>query len=63
MIANPKTISTQTSQPPENQPQAENHIPKWEQIPMVKRQELTQILAGMLLKQIQSAGVQHERPS
>lgn len=63
MIANPETITKQTSQPPANQPQAVNHIPQWEQIPVVKRQELNQILAGMLLKQIQSAGMQHERPS
>ena len=63
MIANPETISKQTSLPPENQPQAVNHIPQWEQIPVVQRQELTQVLAGMLLKQIQAAGVQHEQPS
>ena len=63
MIANPEPIAKRTSQPSECQALAVNRIPQWEQIPVVKRQELTQILAGMLLKQVQAAGVQDERPA
>ena len=38
-------------------------IPEWQQFPPEKRQELTQILAGMLIRQVQEAQGRHERPS
>jgi hypothetical protein len=38
-------------------------IPEWQQFPAEKRAELTQILAGMLIRQMQEAQVQHEQPS
>ena len=40
-------------------------IPPWEQIPAEKRQELTQVLADLLVRQIQrqEAGGKHEPPS
>jgi hypothetical protein len=38
-------------------------IPEWQQFPLEKREELTRILAGMLVKQVQEAGVKHEQPS
>lgn len=39
--------------------------PQWEQLPAEKQQELTQVLAEMLLRQIQAqeGEVQHEQPS
>ena len=38
-------------------------VPPWEQIPLEKRQELAQVLAGMLLKLLQAGTVKHEQPS
>ena len=64
MIANPGSM-TPTNLPPVNEDPATNRVLQWEQIPAQKRQELTHILAGMLVKQIrqQPTGVQHERPA
>jgi len=38
-------------------------IPEWGQFPLEKREELTRILAGMLVKQMQEAAGKHEQPS
>ena len=38
-------------------------VPEWEQIPVEKREELIQILAGMLVRQVQSQAGSHEQPS
>jgi hypothetical protein len=56
MKAHPETIV-------ENNILPVNRIPEWEQFPQEKREELTRILAGMLLKQVQEAQGQHEQPS
>jgi len=39
--------------------------PAWEQIPEEKQQEVTQVLAGMLVRQMQEQemGVWHEQPT
>lgn len=62
MIASPGSM-TPTNQPPVKEAPASNRIPQWEQIPAEKRRQLTQILAELLLKQMQPAGVKHEQPS
>jgi hypothetical protein len=62
MEASPEAMIS-INNPPVNEAPAESRIPNWEQIPVEKRQELTQILAGMLLKQVQESGVNHEQPS
>jgi len=38
-------------------------IPEWQQFPPEKREELTRILAGMLVRQVQEVRVKHEQPS
>ena len=64
MNASPETILS-TSHPPVNPAPGTIRIPPWEQIPVEKRQELTQVLADLLVRQIQrqEAGGRHEQPS
>ncbi|MCX6064597.1 MAG: hypothetical protein NT121_02430 [Chloroflexi bacterium] len=38
-------------------------IPEWELFPVEKRNELLQVLAEMLVKQVQALGVKHECPA
>jgi hypothetical protein len=54
---------TQTNKLPVSEMPAVIRIPEWGQFPAEKRQELTQILAGMLVRQVQTQGVSHEHPS
>jgi hypothetical protein len=52
---------TQANNLPVSETPAVTRIPEWEQFPAQKREELVQILAGMLVRQIQ--GASHEHPS
>jgi hypothetical protein len=61
MNTQPETKTIQTQPAPESPEPAARAIPAWEQLPVEQRQELTCILAGMLLKQAQAAEVGHER--
>jgi hypothetical protein len=61
MTASPETTLKPTSPAPVSEIPAAKRIPAWEQIPAGKRQELTQVLADMLLKQVQAVAVGHER--
>jgi len=63
MFASPEMTLNRTNPAPVNETPVVSHIPQWEQIPAEKRQELTQILAGMLVRQVQTQGVSHEHPS
>ncbi len=54
---------TQTNILPVNQTPAVIRIPEWEQFPAQKREELVQILAGMLVRQVETQGASHEHPS
>lgn len=62
MKAHPVTM-IESDALPLNQTPALVRIPEWQQFPPEKRKELTQILAGMLVRQVQEAGVKHEQPS
>jgi hypothetical protein len=64
MNASPQAILS-TSHPPVNPAPATLRIPQWEQIPAEKRQELTQVLADLLVRQLQrqAAGGKREQPS
>lgn len=53
----------QTDNLPGNDIPALIRIPEWGQFPAEKRQELTQILAEMLVRQVQTQGMSHEHPS
>lgn len=63
MIASPGTTCP-TNSPPVTPLPAVNRIPPWEQIPQDKRQELTQVLADMLIHKLQSLEMEraHEPP-
>lgn len=54
---------TQTDNLPRNEIPVLIQIPEWGQFPAEKRQELTQILAEMLVRQVQTQGMSHEHPS
>ncbi len=64
MNASPEATNS-TNHPPVNPAPATIRIPPWEQIPAEKRQELTRVLADLLVRQIQrqAAGDKHEQPS
>lgn len=63
MNARPETA--RPSNPPAQPIPAGTPLPPWEQIPLQQRQELTQILADMLIRKLQALEreVLHERPS
>lgn len=56
---------TRPSNPPANPIPAGTRLPPWEQIPPQQRQELTQILADMLIRRLQALEREatHEPPS
>ncbi|HVM71060.1 MAG TPA: hypothetical protein VMT91_04835 [Anaerolineales bacterium] len=62
MEAHPET-NTKSDILPLNQSPVWVRIPEWQQFPAEKRAELTQILAGMLVRQVQEARVKHEQPA
>jgi hypothetical protein len=62
MKAHPETM-IESNVLPVNRPPALVRIPEWQQFPPEKREELTRILAGMLVRQVQETGVKHEQPS
>lgn len=62
MLAHPETI-IENNGLPVNQTPAPLRIPEWQQIPPEKREELTQILAGMLVRQVQEVRGKHEQPA
>jgi hypothetical protein len=54
---------TQTNNLPVNQTPVVIRIPEWEQFPAQKRAELVQILAGILVRQVERQAASHEHPS
>lgn len=58
-------VSIGNNRPSVNQSTATLPTPPWEQLPAEKQQEVTRILAGMLLRQLQAQGrgELHEQPS
>ena len=62
MEVHPVTMIESTALP-EGPTPALVHIPEWEQFPPEKREELTNILAGMLIRQVQEVRGKHEQPS
>lgn len=56
-----KPIPERLAAMPVNEFPAQMQTPKWEQFPVEKREELIEILAGMLVRQAQEAS--HEQPS
>lgn len=62
MNTNPGTM-VQNDDLSVSQVSAAVRVPPWEQLPVEKQQELTRILAEMLLKQAQAEAVKHEQPS
>lgn len=58
-------VSIGNNPPSVNKSPTALQTPQWEQLPAEKQQELTQILAGMLLRQIQAQemGARHEQPT
>jgi hypothetical protein len=62
MKAHPATM-IESNLLPVTQTPALVRIPEWQQFPLKKREELTRILAGMLVKQVQEVRVKHEQPA
>ena len=62
MNASPETLE-QADKLPVSEVPTLRPIPEWDQFPLEKRHELVQVLAGMLLRQVQKQSVKHERPS